>query len=233
VSLLGKGVLAIWNGIDPVAEGEFIRWHVEEHIPERVGLPGFLRGRRYVAVEGDPKFFNFYETSAVSDLSSPVYRARLDAPTEWTKRVVTSFQDTSRTICTVAATRGRGEGAFMEALRLDTRLDAQSFKGLFAEQVLLPASRQPGIVGVHLLEGESVPSGGATAESRLRSAPDEVAPWILLIEAVERQSIHALRQGVLHEARLGAAGAEDGVRRGIYSLQFSLTKAELEAFPAG
>ena len=42
MSLLGTGVLAIWNGIDPDAEREFVRWHVEEHIPERVGLPGFL-----------------------------------------------------------------------------------------------------------------------------------------------------------------------------------------------
>jgi hypothetical protein len=232
VSLLGKGVLAIWNGIDPAAEGEFVRWHVEEHIPERVDLPGFLRGRRYVAVDGDPKFFNFYETCVATDLSSPAYRARLNAPSEWTKSVVRFFQETSRTICTVAATLGRGEGAFVEALRLDTRLDAHRFKDLFADQVLLPVSRQAGIVGVHLLEGQSAPSAGATAESQLRSAPDEVAPWILLIEGVEPQSIYALRQDVLHEARLGAAGAEDGIKRGIYSLQYSLTKAELDAFPA-
>ena len=60
--LLGSGVLAIWNGVAPGYEAEFVEWHVKEHIPERVGVPGFLRGRRYVAVDGAPAYFNFYET---------------------------------------------------------------------------------------------------------------------------------------------------------------------------
>ena len=88
MALLGKGVLAIWNGIKSEAEDDFVAWHVREHIPERVGLPGFLRGRRYVARDGHPKYFNFYETARVDDLSSPAYQARLNAPTEWTRKVV-------------------------------------------------------------------------------------------------------------------------------------------------
>jgi hypothetical protein len=51
MGLLGKGVLAIWNGIAPEAEEDFVAWHVREHIPERVALSGFLRGRRYVALD--------------------------------------------------------------------------------------------------------------------------------------------------------------------------------------
>jgi hypothetical protein len=46
MSLLGKGVLAIWNGIAPEAEEDFVAWHVREHIPERVALPGFLRSEQ-------------------------------------------------------------------------------------------------------------------------------------------------------------------------------------------
>lgn len=57
MGLLGKGVLAIWNGIAPEAEEDFVAWHVREHIPERVALSGFLRGRRYVALDGFPKYF--------------------------------------------------------------------------------------------------------------------------------------------------------------------------------
>jgi len=76
MGLLGKGVLAIWNGIAPEAEEDFVAWHVREHIPERLALPGFLRGRRYVALDGFPKYFNFYETTTADDLSSAAYRAR-------------------------------------------------------------------------------------------------------------------------------------------------------------
>ena len=61
MALAGQGVLAIWNGIEDEAEADFVAWHVREHIPERVAVPGFLRGRRYVAVAGAPKYFNFYE----------------------------------------------------------------------------------------------------------------------------------------------------------------------------
>jgi hypothetical protein len=45
VPLLGRGVLAICNGIAPKAKDDFVAWHVGEHIPERVSLRGFLRGR--------------------------------------------------------------------------------------------------------------------------------------------------------------------------------------------
>ena len=55
MALIGQGVLAIWNGIKPEAEDDFVAWHVREHIPERVGLPGFVRGRRYVAGTALPR----------------------------------------------------------------------------------------------------------------------------------------------------------------------------------
>ena len=101
MALLGTGVLAIWNGIAPSVEEDFVASHVREHIPERVGLPGFLRGRRYVAIDGTPKYFNFYETADLSVLSSETYRPRMNEPTEWTKRVVAHFIDTSRTALTL------------------------------------------------------------------------------------------------------------------------------------
>ena len=76
MALLGTGVLAIWNGIDPEAEADFVAWHVREHIPERVVLPGFRRGRRYVALDGEPAYFNFYETEFAGGAShaSPTSR---------------------------------------------------------------------------------------------------------------------------------------------------------------
>ncbi len=52
MSLLGKAVVAIWNDILPEGRDNFIEWHNREHIPERVSIPGFLRGRRYIAEQG-------------------------------------------------------------------------------------------------------------------------------------------------------------------------------------
>ena len=56
MGLLGSAVLAIWNDIAPGGDAEFNHWHTREHVPERVGVPGFLRGRRYLAVSEFVKF---------------------------------------------------------------------------------------------------------------------------------------------------------------------------------
>ena len=44
--LLGHGVAAIWHDISDEAAPDYHHWHCHEHIPERVGIDGFLRGRR-------------------------------------------------------------------------------------------------------------------------------------------------------------------------------------------
>ena len=121
MALAGQGVLAIWNGIADEAEADFVAWHVREHIPERVAVPGFLRGRRYVAEAGAPKYFNFYETETPETLVAPAYLERLNAPSDWTRRVVRHFRDTSRTVCSVAASLGTGDGAFVGTVRLTSR----------------------------------------------------------------------------------------------------------------
>ena len=45
MAFLGKGAMAFWNDVTADGEADFNHWHVFEHIPERVGVPGFLRGR--------------------------------------------------------------------------------------------------------------------------------------------------------------------------------------------
>jgi hypothetical protein len=228
MSLLGKGVLAIWNGIDPEHEEEFLAWHVHEHIPDRVALPGFLRGRRYVALDGTPKYFNFYETGSVADLDSPAYRHSLDTPSSWTRAVIRHFSHTSRTICRVASTLGRGEGAVIETLRLGTPLPSPEFRQGLAG-MLDEAAREPGVVGVHLLEGLSERHPPReTAEMRLRGGPDETVDWIILVDAVHAGVLKRLLQAPLNERNLTNAGAEPGIRRGTYALQFSLAKPDME-----
>jgi hypothetical protein len=226
MGLLGKGVLAIWNGIAPEAEEDFVAWHVREHIPERVALPGFLRGRRYVALDGFPKYFNFYETTTADDLSSLPYRARLNAPTEWTRRVVAYFRDTSRTICDVALSLGAGDGGTLEALRLSAALPSQEF-GDRMGRLMAQLLEAPGIVAAHLLKGRSDASSGVSAEKTLRGQPDQIADWILLIEGVGPDPLLAVRSSGSAAAALVAAGAAPTIARGCYQLQFDLSKTVL------
>jgi hypothetical protein len=225
MALLGSGVLAIWNGIAPEAAAEFVAWHVREHMPERVGLPGFLRGRRYVTLDGEPAYFNFYETESPSVLTSPGYLARLNDPSSWTRKVVAHFRDTSRTVCDIVASLGAGDGGVVETIRLRAAADPGQFARSMRDGVLHPLVDAAGIVAVHLLQGRADDSAGGTAEKSLRSGPDEIADWILLIEAVGAEAVQAARLGAGATAVLERCGAAGGCRRGIYQLEFALSHA--------
>lgn len=226
MTLSGSAVLAIWNGIRPEAEDEFVKWHVREHIPERVGLPGFLRGRRYVAVSGHPKYFNFYETNDAAVLSSPPYVERLNAPTPWSKSVVSNFTDTSRTICNVSFSLGLGDGAAVMTLQLSTKIDRDAFARKL-EALAKKLVQSPGIVAIHLLEGDTSAAGQQTAEKELRDSPDENADWIFLIEAIDAERLAALEADTALLEELVSAGASGEIRKGVYSLQYSLAHSQV------
>lgn len=231
MALLGSGVLAFWNNVEAGADDDFIEWHVLEHIPERVGIPGFLRGRRYVTVDGHPKYFNFYETADPSVLTSAAYRERLNAPSDWTRQNIARFRDSCRTICSVAASLGRGEGAWVETLRLTAQSGAEAFRSNLASSVLPGVLAGAGIVGVHLLEGEMAASQGGSAEKALRGQPDQIADWVVLIEAVEAEALQSARRHAASDAAFNRAGADPEIVRGIYRLQYGLSQAELDRSP--
>ena len=86
MTLAPPGILAIFNNVAPDREAEFEEWFQHEHLQERLGLPGFLLGRRYEVLKGTPDYFNFYVTRSVDVLGSGEYRMRLNNPTPMTDR---------------------------------------------------------------------------------------------------------------------------------------------------
>lgn len=228
--LLGSGVLAVWNNIAPCFEAEFVSWHVSEHIPERVAISGFLRGRRYIGTDANPKYFNFYETESVETLGSPAYHERLNAPTPWTKKVVAKFKDTSRTACSVATSVGLGTGAWIHTAQLRVRPEISRTHFLSGlDAVLTEISEASGVVGVHLLEGQRSQTKIDTAEKVLRGQPDEFADWIILTEAIDAKSASIVRETALDSEALYGIGAADDSIHGVYRFEFGLTKADLQA----
>lgn len=222
--LLGNGVLAIWNGIANDKDAEFLEWHMREHIPERVGLPGFRRGRRYVAVDGVPGYFNFYEVSDPAVLVSQTYLERLNEPSEWTEAIVMNFTDTSRTACRVAASIGQGVGCFVDVLRFDEFDDAaaECAAALVSKLVSLG-----GISAAHLLRREALEIHQPTAEMRLRGVPDHSSSAIMIVESSDRESLLSARNGATGDSDLRRAGLSEPSQRGLYRFQFGLDQNEL------
>ncbi len=69
----GKGFLMAM--MEPVAtfEEEFQDWYDNEHVPERMAIPGFETGQRFVCLAGFPKYAAFYDLSSLDVLRSPEY----------------------------------------------------------------------------------------------------------------------------------------------------------------
>jgi len=67
------GRLLVMIEIDPAYEDEFNRWYLEEHFPDRMACPGFVRGRRFVALEGEPKYLALFDLESPEVLNTDEY----------------------------------------------------------------------------------------------------------------------------------------------------------------
>lgn len=83
----GTGLLMVWVDVPAAQEPEFNRWYNEEHVAERMAVPGFLNAARYEAVKGGPKHLAVYELESAAVLDSPAYKKVQAHPTPWTQRV--------------------------------------------------------------------------------------------------------------------------------------------------
>ncbi len=94
-----KALLLVMMQIDPETEDEFNRWYDEEHLPERMALPGFLVGRRFKAIEGEPRYLALYDLEDTDVLKSNAYLAKLNEEyTDWTARMRTKFKIVKRNV---------------------------------------------------------------------------------------------------------------------------------------
>jgi hypothetical protein len=220
MALRGEAVVAIWNDITPEGRDNFIEWHNREHVPERVGIPGFLRGRRYVAEHGAPAYFTLYEAVNQAVLTGADYLQRLNNPTPWTKQATAEFRNTLRGVCLTRFSRGSGDGGSVATLRFapDGNDATKLEQAVIAE--LEKTGGLKGISGTHLCIADSAASGIETAERKGREV--NVPKWIIMIEGSSMLAIGAAGDAVCTSlASIGGAGP---IEKGLYRLEFSLTR---------
>src|SRR5260370_27336046 len=83
----GTWLLMVWADVPADKEEEFNRWYNEEHLPERMAIPGFLGGARYEAVKGGPKHVACYELESAAVMASPAYKKVQTNPTPRPKKI--------------------------------------------------------------------------------------------------------------------------------------------------
>ena len=204
MSLLGQAAIAIWHDVPAEARADYFEWQNREHMAERVGIPGFLRGRRYEAIEGSPEFFTLYEAAGMEVLKGPDYAARLKAPTPQTQRIAALLQNSARFLCRVALSLGGGQGGLLMTWRYDVEEGRSDAQRALLERLLAAVSGAPGVTGTHLCLSDATPS------------------WVILVEgATDAATLrHACRP--IYDDALVSAGATGPIARGLYRLQYSL-----------
>jgi hypothetical protein len=227
MSLAGAGAVAIWHDIAPEGRAEFYAWHGSEHMPERVGIDGFLRGRRYIAVDGNhPEYFNLYETESPATLTGSGYLERLNHPTPWTIATVKHFRAVARSLCAVAASHGEGQGGLMATLRyaVDDAL-AAAHRHRVVDDLLPRLAKQPDIAGCHLLVADESASAVETAEKKVRAEKNLIPRWIVLVEGWGDAEPFKTRCGALVRDPV-FADASSAPTLGVYALQNSRSRFE-------
>ena len=226
MSLAGSGAVCIWHDLTPEATDEFYQWHNREHMPERVGIPGFLRGRRYIAVAGAPAYFNLYEAESAEVLGGSAYLDRLNDPTDWTRRIVPSFRRVSRSICGVAYSDGVGQGGFMLTQRFEL---AAADRGVTVEtlraRLLPPLVERKGIAGVHLCVADETISRIETAEKKARADATAIPGCIVLIEGTSETDVREAGESLAADVRALLGGSSPCIDTSIYQLQHARSKA--------
>lgn len=227
MALLGQAAVAIWHDIAPAGRDDFYAWHGQEHMPERLAIPGFLRGRRYVGISARHEFFNLYEAQSIDVLLGKAYADRVNRPTPWTIAAVRHFRSVSRSLCRVRATFGHAQGGLLATLRYDVpAANTQEHIDLLNRQFLPAIAALGGVAGVHLLVADAPGSGESNAEERARGVANVVPRWVILLEGWgDERPFMALARAQFEPQAMQAIGAVGAMDLDIYRHQITHTGA--------
>ncbi len=113
-----KAFLALWNAITSHSvQSEYEKWHSFEHVPERVGLPGFIQAKRYRSVNQPLRYFTLYDLRCLDALSTQEYRDVFTNPTPWSARMRKVLTDFYRLPCQVGSVYGIGSATQLATLQ--------------------------------------------------------------------------------------------------------------------
>ena len=98
---IGGTIMVVMMDVEPEHEAEFNRWYDEEHLVERLEIPGYVSARRFKLEEGRGgvlKYLCIWELDDSSPLESEEYQAQRLRPSELRDRVNTYITQRSRGI---------------------------------------------------------------------------------------------------------------------------------------
>ena len=222
--MLGRAAVAMWWNVAPEIQEEFEDWHTHEHMPERLSIPGFLRGTRWRGVSGQASYFILYEVARVSVLTGPDYLARLNDPTPWSRKMMPHHLDMARSLCRVHASAGGLIGGALARFRFSpARRGGRAMVAWLAGEMLPALAQRKGLLGGCVLRAQPQ-TGPRTTEQEIRGG-DQTADWVLLLSGYEDGVVEAAAHGL--RAELAERKANVDPTAMIYAPSYSLCAKDL------
>jgi hypothetical protein len=136
-----RGLLFTLTEPPPAMEEEFNAWYDEEHLPERLAIPGFRSARRWVSGRS---YLATYELDSLAVLSSAPYLARYQNQTPWSRRCLGKCVVFKRWACEQIAPgdaepqpAARGVLVAMDERPAQNVLQARAFAATSGERITL------------------------------------------------------------------------------------------------
>jgi hypothetical protein len=219
--IAGKGMLLTSMDIDAADEADFNRWYDREHLEERVAIEGFLEARRYIAVEGSPKYLCLYSTTTIDVFNGPAYRTRLANPTAWSQKTMARFKNMIRGVARITITCGNGRGAALGIIRLRPAKASEESLRNFVRDALDP-HRYDGIISMHLIENDPALSGPT---SGIPSASTGSGDWFVLIDASDVGAVSTALSAFVVNGEFKSST----ISTGTYRLMWDLSSCDIPA----
>ncbi len=224
--LLGSAAMLLSFDVEADAVEEHDRWHTHEHLPERLSIPGFCRGTRWLATDGGPRYMVLYEVESLATLASEAYLARLNNPTPWTTKMMPHYRGMNRGLCAVVGSFGFGQGGTAAVIRF--KPEASRFAALnrwLLEDALQAVPQMPGLGSAHLLQAAQ--TAAMTNEQRIRGA-DQGVDSALILTGYDSNAVAAYAHELCTVGGLPDRGAGE-LSCTTYRWSYSLASTEIDA----
>ena len=183
------GLLMVWTDIPDTLEADFNEWYNREHMPERIlGVPGFMRGRRFIASDGGPRYLAVYEAASTAVFFSEPYLALKRHFDPNSKRFVPHFRNTQKMAGQITAHVGSAEGGVIQVwpvARAPGREDA--LRAWVAGHLLPELLKQRGILAAWYGERDAAALASATAD--IPRQTDRFLDGVIVVEGADSNAL--------------------------------------------
>lgn len=210
------GVLFVASDVDAAHDLDYNRWYDREHVLERVGIPGFTSGTRYVAIDAPKRYLGLYHTESLEVFGSPAYRQAFLHQTPWSVSNLNRMQQPMRRVCQVLARTGCGQGSVLLVIPLTVGSTAAALEN----QILDLGARLSQLDGF-VQSCLYLPDETLSTPLPQESVQGRVLQPMLLVHASSQAAAEGLRAEALEQLGLDSAPVS------LYALGWQLHAADL------